>query len=305
MAESSILWTTNGTGDGINSGYTQAQMHEMFRALFAGRNTTNLGGVVQDYLNKLAVTGAASPVAIDTGAAIVYGLPYFNSASVTVAIPTPSVSTRIDYIVLRAGWVAQTVRITRVAGTEGEGAPALTQSAGVTWDIPLATASITTGGVITVTDARQWIAVMPIALRDATIIYVKTASLQTLSGLTVVVLDTNVAESDPDSILSLATNAITVAATAKYRITATVRCQRSAGSTGFTVSGYIYVDGSPSSFNAQYTTVDAVASSVGQVIINGVLSLTSGAVLTLRAQRDLGSDTIQVLGDLAVERLTY
>ena len=156
MAESSILWSTSGVGDGTNSGYTQAQMHEMFRALFAGIHATNLGGVAPDYLNELAVTGTATPVAVNTGAAVVYGLFYSNSASVNVAVATPSVSTRIDYIVLRANYTAQTVRITKIDGAEGGAAPALTQSAGVTWDIPLATVSITTGGVITVTDAREW-----------------------------------------------------------------------------------------------------------------------------------------------------
>ena len=87
-------------------------------------------------------------------------MPYFNTASVSVTIPTPASSTRVDYIVLRANWTAQTVRITRVAGTEGAGAPSLTQSAGTTWDIPLATVSITTGGVITVTDARVYLSMV-------------------------------------------------------------------------------------------------------------------------------------------------
>ncbi len=160
MAESSVLFTTDGTGDGINSGYTQSQIHEIFRALFAGIHATNLGGVVPDYLNELAVTGIATPVAVNTGAAIVYGLFYSNSASVNVAVATPSVSTRIDAIVLRASYAAQTIRITKIDGVEGGSAPALTQSAGVTWDIPLATVSITTGGVITVTDAREWVSLL-------------------------------------------------------------------------------------------------------------------------------------------------
>lgn len=154
MAESSILWETSGTGDGTGTGYTDEQMFQLFRMLCP---SSNRGGVAPDVLNELAVTGTASPVAVNTGSAIVYGIPYFNSASENVAIPTPAVSTRIDRIVLRASWAAQTVRITRIAGTEGAGAPSLTQNAGTTWDIPLAQASITTGGVITVTDQREWL----------------------------------------------------------------------------------------------------------------------------------------------------
>jgi len=153
MAESSIMWTTNNTGDGPTAGYTQTQLFQLFRSL---SRTANLGGVFPDVLNELAVTGTATPVSVNTGQAICYGIPYFNSAAVTVAISTPASLTRVDYIVLRASWAAQTVRIARIAGTEGAGAPALVQTPGTTWDIPLATVSITTGAVITVTDAREW-----------------------------------------------------------------------------------------------------------------------------------------------------
>lgn len=158
--QDSRFWTTDGTGDGDNAGYSQSDMFELFRALCAGRNATNLGGVFPDYQNELAVSGSSSPVSVNTGAGLCYGIPYFNTASETVAVPTPSTATRIDRIVLRADWSAQTVRITRIAGTEGGGAPSLIQSAGTTWDIPLAQASITTGGVITLTDQREWLSLV-------------------------------------------------------------------------------------------------------------------------------------------------
>ena len=157
MAEASLLWETNNTGDGVSSGYTDDQMFQLFRCFCP---PTNLGGVAPDILNELAVSGTATPVAVASGQALVYGIPYYNTASVNVAVATPAASTRVDYIVLRASWAAQTVRITRVAGTEGAGAPSLTQSAGTTWDIPLATVSITTGGVITVTDAREFLGLL-------------------------------------------------------------------------------------------------------------------------------------------------
>jgi len=158
MTETSFFWTTNDTGDGVAAGYSQAAMFNIFRGLFA--KSSSAGGVSPDYANELAVSGASSPVAVATGAAVVYGIPYVNDAQVNVAIPTPTTSTRIDRIVLRASWAAQTVRVTRIAGSEGGAAPSLTQSAGTTWDIPLAQVSITTGGVITVTDERQWLSVV-------------------------------------------------------------------------------------------------------------------------------------------------
>jgi len=157
LAENSIGWTTNGVGDGINSGYTMAQFTEWQRMLFAGFTGADLSGVSPDYLNEIAVTGTSSPVAVNTGGALAYGFPYFNTASVNVVVPTPSTLTRIDRIVLEVNWTAQTARIARVAGSEGGVAAVITQTAGTTWHVKLAQASITTGGVITVTDEREWL----------------------------------------------------------------------------------------------------------------------------------------------------
>ncbi len=194
MAEASYFWATTGTGDGTGAGYSAANLFTIFRALLTG-SSANAGGVAPDYLNKLAVSGTATPVTVATGAALAYGCPYVNDVAVTVAIATPTTSTRIDRIVLRVSWAAQTVRITRIAGTEGAGAPSMTQSAGTTWDVPLATVSITTGGVITVTDAREWIlpnadgAVATAKLADSA---VTTAKIADANVTTAKILDANV-----------------------------------------------------------------------------------------------------------------
>jgi hypothetical protein len=152
MAESSLPWAGAATGD--CGPYSDDQWSDTWRKLFLLDRTTQ--GVLLGYGNTLAVTGATSPVAVNTGAALVDGKFYENTASVNVAIPTPAGATRIDRIVLRKDFAGQTVRITRIAGTEGAGAPAITQTDGTTWDIPLAQASITTGGIITVTDERSF-----------------------------------------------------------------------------------------------------------------------------------------------------
>lgn len=174
MTEKSLLFETTGAvGDGVP--VTDDQWFQLFRSFCP---VANAGGVAPDVLNELAVTGTATPVSVDTGQAFVYGIPYYNTAAVTVAIATPGASTRIDRIVLRASWAAQTVRITRIAGTEGAGVPAMTQTAGTTWDIPLANVSITTGAVITVTDAREWVG----GVGDLSINSSKLAALSVIAG---------------------------------------------------------------------------------------------------------------------------
>lgn len=160
MAERSMFWTTGTTGDGTAT-YTEAQLGEWLRDLFTPNsvmgNPHASEGVLPRAGGELAVTGASSPVSVASGAAIGEGFFYRSDAAVNVAIPTPASNTRIDRIVLRVSHgTTRTVRITRIAGTEGAGAPSLTQTAGTTWDIPLAQASITTGGVITLTDQRSF-----------------------------------------------------------------------------------------------------------------------------------------------------
>ncbi len=184
MAESSIFWTTGATGDGALP-YTMAQVTAWLRRTFTPGQTN--GGILKGYGSELAVSGTSSPVTVATGAAQVYGFPYENDSAATVAIPTPSGATRIDRIVLRASWAAQTVRITRIAGTEEGGAPSLTQTPGTTYDIPLAQVSITTGGVITVTDQRVFCTfgtvLQTVNLADGSITAAKLADGATLSEI--------------------------------------------------------------------------------------------------------------------------
>lgn len=152
--QSSILWST-GIGDGL-APYTDAQLFAWLLRTLARSITTE--GVHAGYTNELAVTGAVSPVSINTGAALVYGIPYENTAAVTVAVPTPGVGTTGHRVVLRASWAAQTVRVALVSSADGVATiPAVTQTPGVTYEITLATLTITTGGVITVTDARSYL----------------------------------------------------------------------------------------------------------------------------------------------------
>ncbi len=155
MAESSIFWTTGSTGDGA-SPYTQAQIFAWLLRTFVNAPATE--GILKGYANELAPSGTASPVAIATGAAMVYGIPYENTAVVNVAVPTPVIGTTGRRIVLRASWAAQTVRVVLLSSSDGVAAiPAATQTPGTTYDHTLATLTITTGGVITLTDTRGYL----------------------------------------------------------------------------------------------------------------------------------------------------
>ncbi len=154
MAESSILWVTNDVGDGISTGYTQAQIIEWQRML--GHWDSTVDGIAPNYSSKLAPSDAgAHTVRTATGGALVYGFVYFNTANVDKVVTTPVIGTTGWRLVLRASWAAQTVRVTLLESPDGVACmPAATQTANTTWNWTLSTGTITTGNVLAITDTR-------------------------------------------------------------------------------------------------------------------------------------------------------
>lgn len=148
MAETSYLWDNPGTGDSPAGGYGNSTLNQVIFRMFT--NGTGDQGVLKNWLNELAVTdGGVDTATVATGGAILYGVWYETDASVNVNINAYRGGNCL--IVVRASWAAQTARI--VARATG----ALTQTAGVTYEIPLANIAIDGAGAITlVTDTRDY-----------------------------------------------------------------------------------------------------------------------------------------------------
>jgi hypothetical protein len=164
MAEKSYWFTTNNTGDGppVGTGYSQDNLAHLSAIMAA---CSHFEGVAPGYLNTFNGTTATNQVTIATGGAMVDGRQYRNDTAVNVAIPSAvgGGNTRIDRIVLRANWTAQTVRIFRIAGTDAASptAPAITQTSGTTYDIMLYQALVNTAGSVTLTDERSFAGGIP------------------------------------------------------------------------------------------------------------------------------------------------
>lgn len=158
MVQLSRPW--NGTTEGDAGPYSADQWKRLWETLFV--KVPESRGVIADFEDELEVTeSAANIVSVATGAAMVKGCWYESDEVVSFSVPTPTGSTRVDRIVLRCTWSGtgsypQTVRLRKLTGVEGGGTPALTQVDGTTWEIPLAYVSITTGGVMTITDERAY-----------------------------------------------------------------------------------------------------------------------------------------------------
>lgn len=161
MTERSRPWDGTVLGDAFEAPYDAAtEWARVMRATSFGSETTaDKGGVVMDatgFSDYLVTTSSPNNARVQSGLGLNQGTWHESDANVDINIPTPVVSTRVDRIVLRKSWGAQTVRLTRIAGTEGAGTPALTQVFGVTWDVPLWLVSIViTTGTITYTDQRR------------------------------------------------------------------------------------------------------------------------------------------------------
>lgn len=157
MTEDSFFWTTGGAGDG-SATYTRSDLSLAHRIIAA---CSSAEGVAPGYRSECAGSAPGLNTArIAPGGAIVDGIPYDNNANVDVSIPSAvgQGNTRIDRIVLRADWTAQTVRITRIPGVDAASPtpPAITQSSGVIYDVTLYQALVDTSGSVSLTDERVW-----------------------------------------------------------------------------------------------------------------------------------------------------
>lgn len=165
MTETSKPWQ-DGAGDG--GPYSANAWRDIINTLGLadGANV----GVVSGILNELAVTSTGdNNITVNTGRAIVDGTLYENDASESKTSNDPSVGTTGRRVVLQKNWTARTVRIVIISSADGTAAlPALTQTDGVTWEIPLASFTITTAGVIgALTDERYFAS--PFVRRKASI----------------------------------------------------------------------------------------------------------------------------------------
>lgn len=119
-------------------------------------------GVIRGELLELQGFGDSSglQVKLRTGVAWVKGHYYSNDATLTKTVASNSSgSTRIDRLVIRADFTANTIAAWIIQGTPGAGAPALTQSSTV-WDVPIAQVTVTNGAATispaNVAEDRVW-----------------------------------------------------------------------------------------------------------------------------------------------------
>lgn len=156
MAETSFPWAGITTGDAAVAPYSDLEFSRFFGKLLA---SDAAGFVLPQYANNLTVQAsnpAAASVDVATGAAYVKGFFYENDTLNTLTIAAnASGNPRIDRVVLRINFSAQTVRLAVLQGTAAAtpAIPALTQIYGTTWEVSLAYVWVA-NGFVTITGAE-------------------------------------------------------------------------------------------------------------------------------------------------------
>lgn len=154
MTESSMPWGGTSTGDA--GPYTSTDWTNAWSVFFTVDPTTQ--GIIPWYYGKLVCSKqTSSNLNVATGAAIVKGTLYMNHNNLTINVPAAVSTSRTDYIVLRKSYTAQTVRLTRLAGTEGGSAPSLTQNTTTYWDIKIASVVVNSTGILSVTNDNIYV----------------------------------------------------------------------------------------------------------------------------------------------------
>lgn len=284
-AQRSWPWdTVAGLGDG-SAELAEGGARDFLSAWFVVQNFA-IEGVSKGVGGELAVSasgGNASPLIVQTGSGICYGL-YINDTVVNnLTTANPAVGTTGRRVVLQTNWAGTggagleaRTRLAVITSADGAPAiPALTQTYGTRWEISLATFTITTGGVITLTDDRTFRkSTMMVDTAEIYALAVETAKINTDA-----VDDTKIRNSAALSVIGRAANSsgdpADIAAGSDNQV-----LRRSGTALGF---GQVATDG-----------IANLAVTSGKIAANAVIAgkLDDGAVdTTARLANDIVDDT--------------
>lgn len=170
MTQTSSPWDGILLGDAANAPYSSNEWAHLWALLQGAGSFFPNYGILQgtgdgtnDPLQVRQTTVASTNVQVQIGAGLVNGKLYESNASELLAVgANASGNARIDTVILRTDYVAQTIRLIIKQGTPAASParPTLTQSASL-WEMPLADIAVANGfGTIVqanITDRRRYI----------------------------------------------------------------------------------------------------------------------------------------------------
>ncbi len=153
MTVTTMLWATNGTGDGTSGGYTDVQTQRFFRQLLMSDPTVQ--GIIAAAENELAPSVTdTSEITVATGAALIYGLHLNSDAATVLTLPTVAGDTG-GIVWAGIDWTTQTGEVNVTQNTAGNPAiPALVQTNLTEWQIPICSYVVDSAGAVWTTAAK-------------------------------------------------------------------------------------------------------------------------------------------------------
>lgn len=283
MSETSRPW--QGTSPGDAGPYSAAHWQTIWQNIIGwGGLRANVGVFLgsgtqpNEGLRVQAQNPASTSIDVLTGAALVQGIAYMNTATVAFAIAANSSGNdRIDTVVVQADYALQTARLAVLQGTPAASPspPSLTQSANTLWEIPVADIAVANGFTsitqANITSRREWVNAPPGVYLDN----ILNNSGGTLADGDVVIWD------------SSADRAVTTTTTQDNRLLAGVWRGRTAnGSYGrVQKSGVGYLQATAAITRGDTlrtsTTAKKATNSAGQTLLARALETTSGSGLVL------------------------
>jgi hypothetical protein len=288
MTEISRPW--NGTTIGDAGPYSDADWHQLYRAIIgygAGRANNGVflmsGAEPENGLKVQAQNPVTASIDVLAGAALVQGIAYINDATVSFTIAAnASGNPRIDTVVVQADYALQTIRLVLKQGTPAASpvAPALTQSANIMWEIPLADIAVANGfstiAQTAISPRQDWVNAPPAVYLD----HVLNNSGATLNHGQVVIADTTADRA-----------ATTIATRDSKRVLGVWQGQTANGAYGRVLRlgiGYVHTDAAvtrgdllTTSTTAGSATTPGTLQAAANAVLGRALETTSGAGLVL------------------------
>lgn len=152
MTQASYPWDGISVGDAVNAPYSAREWGHLWALLQGAGSLFPNYGILQgtgdgSYDPVQVIASGGSNVDVKPGAALVNGQIYETDAAVTLTVnANASGNPRIDTVILRADYTAQTIRPVLKQGTAAASpvAPTLTQNASI-WESPLANIAVANG----------------------------------------------------------------------------------------------------------------------------------------------------------------
>jgi hypothetical protein len=152
--EESFYWPGKTLGDATLAPYSASEWTNIWRKMHQADRTTQ--SVIAGHLNEMLVTNpAGSTIRVASGAALVDGTFYENTANVDFTVSTPASDYYYYRVIIRKNPTLQTTRLALI-GPNASTYPSVSQVDSGLWEVSIARIKVDSAAVITIYEGRRF-----------------------------------------------------------------------------------------------------------------------------------------------------